>query len=743
MAEVGNSLGPDEDFDVLLNILDFPVECLEGDEVAAEWDSSKAQFLGPIPSSLLMEPPLMSNPNSSPQPRSHIDAAPELKQLANHVDTCSLHIPRLRKFTKVQESRSFCTQSPVSVLESNDSCSREKCLSTKPEHAIPAQSRSKRVRYSGVNPWLSAAHELSTSKRTSRWKRLIQHPVSIDLMRKSDENVDNLIIVQNLPQSHEVASKPCDALVKKCSHCQSTKTPLWREGPLGPKTLCNACGVRYRSGCLFPEYRPAASPTFVPSQHSNSYMKVAEMRSAAKLMEVKIKVAPLSPPHTEAKIDEPPKAPQLEANILELPNSHMKVEEMRTAAKLMEVETGAPLSPQTGANFDEPPKAPQLEAKLLELPNSHVKVAEMRSAAKLMEVKIKIVGTSEKKQPTKHVKQMQLAKHVDTSSSLQIAGAPKRMQLAEHVDTSSSLQIAVVPEKKLLAKDDDTSSSFQIAGAPKRMQLAEHVDTSSSLQIAVVPKRKLLPKDDDTSSSLQIAGAPKQKLLAKHDDTYSSHIPLQNKSTKVQESGAFCTQSRVSLLQDSGYLRYRLKYVEPGGVDPTNSMSGKKSRKVPVAVGVSKNLPQTHDTSLHGSDPAPLQKASNSMKGKKSRKRLLQLPVSVDVVKNSPKNEASSLDISDPASLNPSCPAVVEKCVHCESTKTPQWREGPLGPKTLCNACGLRYRTGRLLPEYRPAASPTFMPSLNSNSHRKVVRMRIEAMHSKMEISRTVHEDEG
>ena len=22
-------------------------------------------------------------------------------------------------------------------------------------------------------------------------------------------------------------------------------TPVWRAGPLGPKTLCNACGVRY------------------------------------------------------------------------------------------------------------------------------------------------------------------------------------------------------------------------------------------------------------------------------------------------------------------------------------------------------------------------------------------------------------------------------------------------------------------------------------------------------------------
>ncbi|GLC33194.1 hypothetical protein PLESTB_000360600 [Pleodorina starrii] len=29
-------------------------------------------------------------------------------------------------------------------------------------------------------------------------------------------------------------------------------------------------------------------------------------------------------------------------------------------------------------------------------------------------------------------------------------------------------------------------------------------------------------------------------------------------------------------------------------------------------------------------------------------------------------------------------------CVECGATSTPQWREGPKGPKTLCNACGVR-----------------------------------------------------
>ncbi|EHA8587971.1 GATA transcription factor 8 [Cocos nucifera] len=72
-------------------------------------------------------------------------------------------------------------------------------------------------------------------------------------------------------------------------------------------------------------------------------------------------------------------------------------------------------------------------------------------------------------------------------------------------------------------------------------------------------------------------------------------------------------------------------------------------------------------------------------------------------------------------------PPPVRKCMHCEIQKTPQWRAGPMGPKTLCNACGVRYKSGRLFPEYRPAASPTFVPSLHSNSHKKVVELRIKA----------------
>ncbi|XP_062197356.1 GATA transcription factor 10-like [Phragmites australis] len=63
-------------------------------------------------------------------------------------------------------------------------------------------------------------------------------------------------------------------------------------------------------------------------------------------------------------------------------------------------------------------------------------------------------------------------------------------------------------------------------------------------------------------------------------------------------------------------------------------------------------------------------------------------------------------------------------CSHCDSSDTPQWRAGPGGARTLCNACGIRYKNNKLLPEYRPSTSPGFRSDEHSNRHRKVVKLR-------------------
>lgn len=42
-----------------------------------------------------------------------------------------------------------------------------------------------------------------------------------------------------------ISSPSISKQIKSCSDCHTTRTPLWRGGPAGPKSLCNACGIKY------------------------------------------------------------------------------------------------------------------------------------------------------------------------------------------------------------------------------------------------------------------------------------------------------------------------------------------------------------------------------------------------------------------------------------------------------------------------------------------------------------------
>ncbi|URE16269.1 GATA transcription factor [Musa troglodytarum] len=50
----------------------------------------------------------------------------------------------------------------------------------------------------------------------------------------------------HLQDSCDANPRSSDRQIKSCTDCRATKTPLWRAGPTGPKSLCNACGIRYR-----------------------------------------------------------------------------------------------------------------------------------------------------------------------------------------------------------------------------------------------------------------------------------------------------------------------------------------------------------------------------------------------------------------------------------------------------------------------------------------------------------------
>ncbi|KAJ7566174.1 hypothetical protein O6H91_02G091300 [Diphasiastrum complanatum] len=176
----------------------------------------------------------------------------------------------------------FQSLSSLSGLESS-------ATSERLEMSVPGRARSKRSR-AGVRVWTSrllSSNSRSSVESISTNSMTVPSFFSVDCPALSAETEfltpeewgDDCLHTPKKPtkvfrrRTGQDASQP-----RRCTHCLIQRTPQWRAGPMGPKTLCNACGVRFKSGRLLPEYRPALSPTFVSHQHSNSHRKVLEMR---------------------------------------------------------------------------------------------------------------------------------------------------------------------------------------------------------------------------------------------------------------------------------------------------------------------------------------------------------------------------------------------------------------------------------------------------------------------------------
>ncbi|MBA0777737.1 hypothetical protein Gotri_005718 [Gossypium trilobum] len=115
--------------------------------------------------------------------------------------------------------------------------------------AVPAKARSKRSRAAPCN-WASRLLALSLTSSSSEPGTDVAVPVQPPQTNQTGKKPAKKTSPKK-KDGGEVATNPDG---RKCLHCATDKTPQWRTGPMGPKTLCNACG------------------------HSNSHRKVLELR---------------------------------------------------------------------------------------------------------------------------------------------------------------------------------------------------------------------------------------------------------------------------------------------------------------------------------------------------------------------------------------------------------------------------------------------------------------------------------
>ncbi|CAN0904059.1 GATA transcription factor 29 [Linum grandiflorum] len=58
--------------------------------------------------------------------------------------------------------------------------------------------------------------------------------------------MNQMEFMSNKPVLQQAPPNIPDDKDKKCLLCKTCKTPMWRRGPLGAKTLCNACGLKFK-----------------------------------------------------------------------------------------------------------------------------------------------------------------------------------------------------------------------------------------------------------------------------------------------------------------------------------------------------------------------------------------------------------------------------------------------------------------------------------------------------------------
>ncbi|CAA0834963.1 Putative GATA transcription factor 22 [Striga hermonthica] len=103
--------------------------------------------------------------------------------------------------------------------------------------------------------------------------------------------------------------------------------------------------------------------------------------------------------------------------------------------------------------------------------------------------------------------------------------------------------------------------------------------------------------------------------------------------------------------------------------------------------------------------------------------------LTLKITKNKLENQITSSFQSDKSSCTGSYmteSSPVRVCFDCNTTKTPLWRSGPKGPKSLCNACGIRQRKARRAMAAAAAAAAANGTAFAASDHENPVKMKIK-----------------
>ncbi|XP_045811884.1 putative GATA transcription factor 22 [Trifolium pratense] len=188
----------------------------------------------------------LSSPNSSNSSFSSLSSSSSYPILLNHPDQVqqpSYYLPNDH-----QEVEKINSMVSSGSWDNNSTGENHEIIKSKHKLTI-------RWKKEGINNNIEEVNHHHDDGTSVKWMsskmRMMRKMIDSDQTSGGSSN-----IASNSKQKFEDQKQPLSPLgsstnnysnqIRVCSDCNTTKTPLWRSGPRGPKSLCNACGIRQR-----------------------------------------------------------------------------------------------------------------------------------------------------------------------------------------------------------------------------------------------------------------------------------------------------------------------------------------------------------------------------------------------------------------------------------------------------------------------------------------------------------------
>ncbi|KAG2448750.1 hypothetical protein HYH02_006104 [Chlamydomonas schloesseri] len=179
------------------------------------------------------------------------DAAAEVQQRASTVEAQSSSLP--------QESHAFAAAAAASsaVAESARPAAEVEQVGPPGTAALAAMRASGRMSAAAAATAMPASGRVGQKRRAAATAAVVVLEAARD-DEDDDEDYDEREeggaggrgsakrVKRVVGAQRMTTNKPKTGVT--CRNCRATETPQWRCGPEGPRTLCNACGVRYKKG---------------------------------------------------------------------------------------------------------------------------------------------------------------------------------------------------------------------------------------------------------------------------------------------------------------------------------------------------------------------------------------------------------------------------------------------------------------------------------------------------------------